>query len=95
MRALKITTGATPSPGTGLRENVVQGIARELLVNAIIRLEERGFPVIFTVHDEIVVEHPQITRPIMEEIMSEPPQWAVDLGVPLSFEGWAEKRYRK
>ncbi|MBO0735179.1 MAG: hypothetical protein J2P48_01205 [Alphaproteobacteria bacterium] len=92
---MKITTGATPSPGTGLRENVVQGIARELLVNAIIRLEERGFPVIFTVHDEIVVEHPQITRPIMEEIMSEPPQWAVDLGVPLSFEGWAEKRYRK
>jgi hypothetical protein len=31
----------------------------------------------------------------MEEIMSELPQWAAKLGVPIGVEGWVGKRYRK
>ena len=78
-----------------LTENVVQGLARELLVDAMFRFEARGFPVVFTVHDEIVVEHPDITAAAVEETMSEPPEWAAELGAPIAVEAWAGKRYRK
>jgi DNA polymerase len=78
-----------------LTENVVQALARELLVDAMFRFEERDFPVVLTVHDEIVVEHPEITKSLVEEIMAEPPPWAVQLGVPIAVEAWVGKRYRK
>jgi DNA polymerase bacteriophage-type len=81
--------------GGQLTENVVQALARELLVDAMFRLEERGFPVVLTVHDEIVVEHPHITKGIMEEIMAVRPQWSEKTGVPIAVKAWVDKRYRK
>jgi DNA polymerase len=78
-----------------LTENVVQALARELLVDAMFRFETRGFPVIMHCHDEIVVEHPAITAAQMQEIMMERPQWASALGVPIAVEAWTGKRYRK
>jgi DNA polymerase len=77
-----------------LTENVVQALARELLVDAMYRFEEQSYPVVLTVHDEIVVEHARVTKEIIREIMQEPPPWAVDLGVPISVEAWVGKRYR-
>jgi DNA polymerase len=81
--------------GGQLCENVVQALARELLVDAMFRFEEHGFPIVAHCHDEIVVEHPEITAEIMTEIMAERPAWAVDLGVPVMVEAWTGKRYRK
>jgi DNA polymerase len=81
--------------GGQLTENVVQALARELLVDAMFRFEARGFPVVMHCHDEIVVEHPEITASLMREIMAERPQWAVELGVPVSVEAWVGQRYRK
>jgi DNA polymerase len=81
--------------GAHLAENVVQALARELLVDAMFRFESRGFPVVMHCHDEIVVEHPDITAQLMKEIMEERPQWAVELGVPVMVESWVGKRYRK
>jgi DNA polymerase len=81
--------------GGQLTENAVQAMARELLVDAMLRFEARGFPVVMHCHDEIVVEHPEITAATMQEIMTERPQWAADLGVPVSVEAWVGKRYRK
>jgi DNA polymerase len=78
-----------------LTENVVQALARELLVDAIFRFEARGYPVVMHCHDEIVVEHPDITASLMQEIMAERPQWAADLNVPVAVEAWVGKRYRK
>jgi DNA polymerase len=78
-----------------LTENAVQAHARELLVDAMLRFEDRGFPIVLHCHDEIVVEHPEITASLMQEIMSEPPQWAIDLGVPIAVEAWVGRRYRK
>jgi DNA polymerase len=62
-----------------LTENVVQALARELLVDAMFRFEQCGFPVVQTVHDEIVVEHVAIAKGTVEEIMKQPPRWAEDL----------------
>jgi DNA polymerase len=81
--------------GGQLTENVVQALARELLVDAMFRFEERGFPVVMHCHDEIAVEHSDITKSLTEEIMAEPPDWAVKLGVPIAVEAWVGKRYRK
>jgi DNA polymerase len=78
-----------------LTENAVQALARELLVDAMFRFEARGFPIVLTVHDEIVVEHRRITKEIVEEIMSQRPHWAVDIGLPIAVEAWIGRRYKK
>jgi DNA polymerase bacteriophage-type len=81
--------------GGQLTENVVSALSRELLVYAMFALEAAGYPIVFTVHDEIVVEHPDITKEIMQRIMSERPPWAEKLNVPVKAKAWVGKRYRK
>jgi DNA polymerase len=81
--------------GGQLTENAVQALARELLVEAMLRFHERGHPVVMHCHDEIVVERAGVTAAKVEEIMSERPEWAVKLGVPIAVEAWVGKRYRK
>jgi len=64
-----------------LTENVVQGLARELLVDAMFRFEEQGFPVVLTVHDELVVEHPRhdgrTTPPVKRNRGGRPTKYSV------------------
>jgi Toprim domain/CHC2 zinc finger len=68
-----------------LVENVVQGVARDILANVIVRLEARGIPVVHHVHDEVVVELP-LDSPLTEQdflaLVLEPPAWA--RGLPLA-----------
>jgi hypothetical protein len=79
-----------------LVENVVQGIARDLLAAAIVRAETRGWQVVHHAHDELVVEAPVGAIPPQDvlALLLEAPPWAADLPLggkvrsgPLFFEG--------
>ncbi len=82
--------------GGSLVENVVQAIARDLMAEATLRLEQGGvYAPILTVHDEILAEANTGVGDIKEFIalMAECPTWAS--GCPVAAEGWKGTRYRK
>lgn len=81
--------------GGKLVENIVQAIARDCLAINIERLEAAGFPVVFHVHDEIVIELPENKADLdrVTAIMSQPIDWAP--GLPLKADGWSDVFYKK
>lgn len=81
--------------GGKLVENVVQAIARDCLAIAIEHLEEAGFPVVFHVHDEVVIDCPAEKADLdrVVQIMTLPIPWALDL--PLNADGWVGEYFRK
>lgn len=82
--------------GGRLTENVVQAVARDIMRDAVIRLEAAGFPIVLRVHDELVAEVPIGTRTVeeFEALMMVMPDWAKGWPVRAAG-GWAGKRYRK
>ena len=76
-------------------QNATQALCRDVLANAMLKLEGSGYPVLLSVHDEIVAEVSQGVGNVgeFERIMCEPPVWAADL--PLKAAGWRGPRYRK
>lgn len=81
--------------GGKLTENVVQAVARDIMCESMYRAGQRGYPVVATIHDELVCEVPiGFGSPKeLEDLMSELPDWAT--GAPVSCEGWGGPRYRK
>ena len=84
--------------GGKLVENVVQAIARDCLAQAIEHLEEAGYPVVFHVHDEVVIDiKPYANDKTMLNdvisIMTTPIEWAHDL--PLGADGWVGNFFKK
>ena len=84
--------------GGKLVENCVQAIARDCLALSIDRLEAAGLPVVFHVHDEVVIDvAPWDTEDAMLStvcsIMGEPVPWAPDL--PLKAAGWVGYYFTK
>ena len=87
--------GRIESYGPKLVENIVQAVARDCLAEAICRLENNGFPVVFHVHDEVICEVPEGVSSAKEfsAIMSEPIAWAD--GLPLRADAYECEYYRK
>ena len=76
---------------------ITQAVAADLLREALPRLEDAGFPVVFHAHDEVVVEVPATADESVlhqvEQLMAQSPLWAKDM--PITAEGWRAFRYRK
>lgn len=82
--------------GGKLTENVTQAVARDVLAFAMQKVESSHFPVVLTVHDEIVTEvpdNPLFSVRSLVDFMSTPPDWAD--GLPLAASGFEGFRYRK
>ena len=84
--------------GGKLVENIVQATARDLMAWAMLDLERLGYPVVLSVHDEIICEVPEMfgqrkDLEIMIEIMCNLPDWAA--GCPINAKGFVTERYRK
>lgn len=80
-----------------LTENVVMGIQRDLMVHAAFNLERNGFPLVLNVHDEWIAEpkKPDADVKAFAQVMTEMPEWAKALQIPVAVEAWEGDRYKK
>lgn len=78
-----------------LANNAVQGTARDIEAEAMVRVENAGYPIVLTVHDEVVSETPKDFGSVeeFERLMVTLPAWAE--GLPLAAGAWSDVRYRK
>ena len=74
-------------------ENIVQAIARDILAEAMMRLEEKGFNIVMHIHDEVVIESDSSSVEEINEIMSIVPSWAH--GLILDADGFESEFYKK
>lgn len=82
------------SYGPKFVENIVQATARDILVEAMQRLDAKGYKIVMHVHDEAVIEAPADTS--LEDIcsvMGETPAWAK--GLLLRADGYVCDFYKK
>lgn len=79
-------------------ENIVQATACDIMVDSMFKVEAYGFPVILTVHDELLTEVPltrtDLTPEVFEQIMADVDQ-TIYAGLPIAVAAWTDKRYVK
>lgn len=81
--------------GGTLLNNIVQGVARDLMANGMKNIENAGYKFLLSIHDEGLSER-EIGEGSVEEyvaLMTKLPKWAK--GAPVTAEGWKGTRYRK
>ncbi len=81
--------------GPKIVENIVQAISRDLLAEAMLRLDNAGYKIVAHIHDEVICEVENGSGSVEDvcRIMTEPVPWAP--GLPLSADGYECSFYRK
>lgn len=82
------------SHGGILTENIVQAVARDLMVESLLRLERAGYQVLLQVHDEIICERRGGNIEEFTKLMVTKPKWT-DEDLPLDAKAWRGPRYAK
>jgi len=78
-----------------ITENLTQATARDLLVEAMWRIEKAGLDIVGHVHDEVILEVPKEKYTVEDvcSIMNQNPEWAE--GLPLASDGYRGNYYFK
>jgi DNA polymerase bacteriophage-type len=83
--------------GGKIVENLIQAMCRDLMADALVRVEDSGLSPVMHVHDEIVCEvdgtQGAAALEYLHEIMTTLPGWAT--GFPVGAAGFHARRYRK
>lgn len=80
--------------GARLVENVTQAVARDVLAEALLRLNDAGYSPVAHIHDEVISEVPlDYTADEFNELLITNPSWCRDL--PLNAKSHEMLRYRK
>ena len=82
--------------GGKLVENITQAAARDVLAAAMPHIEQAGYRIVLTVHDEVICEAPDIPEfnpDRLSALLAANPEWAD--GLPLAAAGFEGDRYRK
>lgn len=80
--------------GGKMTENIVQATARDCLAETMLKLDRKGFNIVFHVHDEVIIEAtPDQTLEEIEAVFASPIPWAK--GLPLQGAGYTTKYYLK
>ncbi|RTL04952.1 hypothetical protein EKK58_09095 [Candidatus Dependentiae bacterium] len=78
-------------------ENIVQAVARDIMVDRMFAVEQAGYPIILTVHDELLSQVrdglAHLNSKNFQDLMCVNPEWA--LGLPLTAKAWEDMRYVK
>jgi DNA polymerase bacteriophage-type len=88
--------GRIKTYGGKLVENAVQAWARDVLAYNMREIENAGFEIVLTVHDELLTETDDNKARTVDDLvdfMSQPPPWAEHC--PLAAAGFETYRYRK
>lgn len=88
--------GPIATYGPKLVENIIQATCRDLLADAMLRIERAGFRIVAHVHDEVILEVPIGVSSVDEicQLMSVHPDWADD-SLPLDAAGYECSYYQK
>ncbi|EIJ8462429.1 DNA polymerase [Salmonella enterica] len=82
--------------GGKLVENVTQAAARDVLAGNMPLIEDAGYSIVLTVHDEVITETPdtdEFNDKALSALLSTNPEWAPD--IPLNAGGFEAYHYRK
>ncbi len=77
--------------GGKILQNLIEGLCRDLMADALVRAEDAGLEPVLHVHDEIVDQRGTLED--LREIMLDLPEWAA--GFPIGASGHEGTRYRK
>ncbi len=85
----------TSTYGGKLTENIVQALCRDIMRDAMLRTEAADYPIVLTVHDEVVAEvHGDFgSQEEYDGLLTVVPEWAQ--GFPIVAEGFRTPRYKK
>jgi DNA polymerase bacteriophage-type len=82
--------------GGKLLENACQALARDVLAAAMPAAEAAGYPIVLSVHDELITEPadaPEYSAAGLSALLSRGAEWSA--GMPLAAAGFETYRYRK
>lgn len=88
--------GRIKSFGGKFFENACQGVARDVMADNMLAIENAGYPIVLTVHDEVVTETPdseKFTAGGLASLLAANNSWTQ--GLPLAAAGFEAYRYRK